>query len=134
MPNGKLALYNNIWYYNNLVSLATSSSVQTVDNKSAIIGSYSGNNDSIYSASYASQSIQSINIGFKPSWIFVCATSQFLVDLRYSSAYFGCSNTNSSNVSLSLSDSGFNVYNVEVLDTNSYLNRNGVVYSYICFR
>lgn len=134
MPNGKLALYNNIWYYNNLVSLATSSSVQTVDNKSAIIGSYSGNNDSIYSASYASKSIQSINIGFKPSWIFVCATSQFPVDLRYSGAYFGCSNTNSSNVSLQLSDNGFNVYNVDVLDTYSYLNRNGIVYSYICFR
>lgn len=109
-------------------------SIETLRNADVVIGFYSGNNDSIYSASYASQSIQSINIGFKPSWIFVCATSQFAVDLRYSSAYFGCSNTNSSNASLQLSNSGFNVYNVEILDTNNYLNRSGVVYSYICFR
>lgn len=134
MPNGKLALHNNIWYYNNLMSLATSSSVQIVDNKSVIIGSYIGNNDSVYSSGYESPSIQSINIGFKPSWIFICATNTFPITIRYASTYFGCSNANSSIISLKLSNNGFNVYNVESSDTYSYLNKSGIVYSYICFR
>lgn len=134
MPNGKLALYNNIWYYNNLVSLATASSVQIVDNKSVIIGSYSGNNDKTYTYGYESPSIQSINIGFKPSWIFVCATNQFPVIIRYSEMYFGCSNTPSSMFALKLSNNGFDVYNVEYSDTFCRLNYRDTVYSYICFR
>lgn len=133
-PNGKLALYNNIWYYNNLVSLATSSSVQIIDNKSVIIGSYSGNNSSVYSVGYKSPSIQSINIGFKPSWIFVCATNTFPITVGYAETYFGCSNTTSSIASLQLADNGFNVYNVVSLDTSCRLNYNGITYSYICFR
>ena len=116
------------------MSLATSSSVQTIDNKSVIIGSYSGNNGSVYSAGYESPSIQSINIGFKPSWIFVCATNTFPITVRYAETYFGCSNVASSITSLQLSDSGFNVYNSVSLDTSCRLNYNGIIYSYICFR
>lgn len=108
--------------------------IHTLQNADVIMGFYSGNNSSIYSSQYASQSMQSINIGFKPSWIFVCATSQLSIDMRYSSIYLGCSNINSSNVSLQLSNNGFNVCNVDITDTNCYLNYSGVIYSYICFR
>lgn len=134
MPNGKLALYNNTWYYNNLISLATSSSVQAIDNRSVIIGSYSGNNGQTYSYGYKSPSIQSINIGFKPSWIFVCATNKFPVVIRYSETYFGCSNIHSSIFSLKLSNNGFDVYNVEYSDTFCRLNYSDIIYSYICFK
>lgn len=122
------------WIMSSENFIQLNNSIETLRNADVVIGYYTGNNSSLYSPQYAYQSIQSINIGFKPSWIFVCSTSRYLINLRYSSAYFGCSTTNSSIISLQLSNNGFNVYNVDISDTNSYLNYNGVVYSYICFR
>ena len=136
MPDGKILVYNGtpwIWRSSRIQNIITNENYWTLANKitdienkvsKIVSGSFTGNSDDMRS------SAQNINIGFKPSYVWVCGVNYFI--LNGNEPYFSSSVNNINGVALGFTDTGFYVNNRMINGNSIWLNFLNVTYSYIC--
>lgn len=132
LPNGKIIYYQNkLKYYDTntnklryILSDENYNNIMDLLNKKGIVGSYTG------TAEYADTLRQNINIGFKPTYVFVCG-----IDTNnHNDILYGSSINNINTGALGFTDTGFYVggYNNSG-HTRVLLNDNSYTYTYLCF-